>query len=221
MTAIFAYIRNGSALIAADSKRRDPLGLFAFPPVTKVYSWGDTLLFAGAGNGPNLERLAKAMLADASFSRDERGFLEAFSHHQAIEYPAAVSRAQPKAAGRFIAGTFVVAVCATLRRKAHLQKLDFKTGLLTRSKAHLMTDGTNPTEFKRFSRRHLSKYAGGQIPGEIWASTCMTDASALCPGDVDWPVDVLIAHPNGHAYPGVASTQLTGASSASNPSYLI
>lgn len=222
VTALFAYVRGKSAILGADSKRRDPLGLYTFPPVTKAYCWGDSVLFAGAGNGPNLERLANAMLADfGNFSGDEQGFLAAFAKHQPLEYAGAVSRIRPKAAAALIIGTFLVAVSATGRKRAHLLRLDFKTGTPTPSRARLITDGTNPSGFKRAARRELARYTNKPLPGDLWLSACMQDAIKICPEDVAWPVNMFVAHPTGHSYAGVSSAQLSGPATSSDPRFVL
>ena len=95
MTAIFAHVNGDRALIAADTLRVDPLGLFAPQTATKLFSFANCVVFAGAGNGPRLERLAKAVVADeGSASPDEAGFIAAFQKHQAAHYAAATSSGQ-------------------------------------------------------------------------------------------------------------------------------
>jgi len=196
MTAIFAYVKGGCAIIAADTLRVDVMKLFPPQTVKKVFSWAGCILFAAAGNGPRLERLAAAVISEqGSSSPDEIGFLAAFHKHQAAHYAAATSGTSlvTKVPG-LSQGSYLVAVPELNGVPAHLFELDFATGCQTSLNSHSWAQGTDPSAFQVIAKSVLANYpAGAAIPGDLWGSECIRQAISLHPNAVGLPFEVGIS----------------------------
>lgn len=200
MTAIFAYVAGPQAIIASDTLRRDPLGLFVNLTVKKVYCWSNCILFAGAGNGPRLEKLASDMLANQTkYSPDEAGIIAAFRSLQPTHYAHATSgHSVVTKSPRLAQGTFLVAVPEMKGCPAKLFELDFATGDRKDLLLPLASQGTNPTAFLKFAQQRLAAYrTTAGLPGDLWAGGCVSDAIAICSQDVGFPFDVIVTGPNG------------------------
>ncbi len=198
VTAIFAYVKGFCAVVAADSYRADPLGIFPATTVNKTYCWAGRIPFACTGNGSLMSKLATDMVAlAAAYSSDEAGFRAAFTSARA----AILSATPPPVPGSnttaLKGGTILASIPEEAGSAARILEMNFDTGKIWPHPCDLAAQGTDPEAFRTIGlmKYHEHKVLTG-LACDVWAVESIALASDICGRHVGLPCDVIIARPN-------------------------
>jgi hypothetical protein len=194
VTAIFAYVSGGRALLAADTLRVDPAGLFPNQMVGKIYCWANCIAFAGAGNGPRIATLANQMIsAQGDFSPDEDGFLDSFRKYQPLVYGQATSGTSVMTRMPSLStGTLLAAIPAMGGKSEHILQLDFVTGSVRQRLGRLAAEGTDSAALLSIgSAAQIALQKPTGLPGDLWARRCIAEAVGVYPKAIGFPFDIL------------------------------
>jgi hypothetical protein len=220
MTAIFAYAKGDIAFVAGDTLRADPLHVLPPACVVKVHDWSGTVVFGQAGNAHH----QSAMIADIRQNKnyrpdDDTGLANAHQNLRSLHHQAAVAKSGPNLSN----GTLLVAAAQTAAFPARLSTLEFSTGNHQLLTGAIAADGTKPADFLAIAQTHmqaLSAAGSGTIALDRWAMMCISDAVSVCPNDVGWPADLLIARSDGLGGRIVARRRIMPTAAAGHPCFL-
>lgn len=193
MTAIFAFVFARKAIVATDTLRVDPMGLFPNRTVQKSYCWKNLIPFGAAGTGALIGRVADLMaMSESLYQADESGFLKAF-HDARMKVIDAIN-ASENPLERAVAGATVLAAIPSLSSNAgHILHLDFGNGSVTTCPGDFAAEGTRSTEFMGIAGNVLSGMSGGSIDAFNLTRNCISEAIKLCPAEVGWPMDLRVS----------------------------
>lgn len=194
MTAIFAYVSDDVAFLAADTKRAVPL-LPLSTMAMKVHQWSEHVLIAQTGAGEAVSELIATMILWRdrnpeliSFS----GLVQLFDKLRPCFFKRAVKRSKIT-----VAGTIVVACAAHDRCPAQVATFDFATGTQNSVgvSGSVYADGTDQVQFQSIADIEIAALVQGQdhVQLDRWALSCLTKSIALYPTFVGWPADMTIA----------------------------
>lgn len=190
MTAIFAFVFDNIAVLATDSLRVDPLGLFPNQTVQKSYCWKAVIPFGATGTGAFVKRAVDEMAPrEADYGPDRDGFLTAFEQARKVVVDAIQCSSNPLE--KAVVRATVLAAVPALSSPAHILSIDFATGAVEPKPLTFAADGTLPSEFHAIAEAALASCTAPLDPKAI-ALDCMERAINICPEHVGWPMDIWI-----------------------------
>lgn len=199
MTAIFAFVENGTAFVAADTRRAAP-GLQSV--ATKVYYWSEHILIAQTGVAKPLDGLVNEMILwrdRKSQFREFAGLVELYKHRRP-DHQAKAAAALGVSVG-MVCGSIIVAVAENLTDTATIATLDFATEKVTKvaSSGSVYADGTDPPAFQIIAVKEMAaqRRTGGSVALDQWAMNCIGCSVQTNGNEVGWPADMIISrwHP--------------------------
>jgi hypothetical protein len=182
MTAILAFAALGVAFVAGDTKR-----IMALHPATKVHRWSTSVVFAQAGNGPQLSGLiGQMMVCRPVLGEDLGGLKDAFTQLRKTFHDQALAAQAKSRTPQYVDtnGTLLAADAES----GDVIGLDFATGKCSPPQMPFGTSGV----------AQLATEAATQWPVhapalDLWAAASING----CVGPtVAWPIDLLITRPN-------------------------
>ena len=208
MTAIFAYVKDTTAFVAADTCRADPLGFFLPKIVNKVYFWSDHIVIAQTGAGRPLEQLMK-MMNDTKLKTGDQsvtGLVNAFAQNRAACLTSSQNVSKIGQSSVPVRGTLIAACARDDLNQAQIVTFDFSNGRVDYNQgvsvvsgALLYADGSSPARYQQTALTEFNRLwqSGCGIPLDEWSVRCLgasiptTSASGI--NFVDWPADLFIA----------------------------
>lgn len=222
MTAIFAHVTRERALLAADTLRIDPLGLFGDRTVGKLFCWANCIPFGGAGNGPRLAKLATTMIENqGEFTPDEAGFLAAFTKYQSLVYADATSgKGVVTSVASLTTGTLLASVPAMGGYGEHILKLDFATGSATTLPDRVAAEGTDANALTTIAATAFHKTHGSTgLPGDRWAGEAISQSVTSFPNAIGFPFDIIVTERDASGTWVAHSARFANVPAAANPHF--
>lgn len=182
MTAILAYASPGVAFVAGDTKR-----VTAAHPATKVHRWSTTVVFAQAGNGPQLSSLiGQMMVCRPILGESLDGLKDAFKQLRKTFHDQALAAQVQSRTPQYVdtSGTLLVADA----QSGEVIALDFATGACSSPKVPFGTGGV-----AQLSAAAAARWRSHRLQLDLWATASINACTGAA---VAWPIDVLITRPN-------------------------